>query len=192
MERSVLIAAAVIAVLAVAGIYFAIKGNGGNGNGQYAGVALGVEPAGTAQFPQRNCYMGAEPVFGGNGVRVQLAADFLINNYGKELLNGSSVFLIFNNEVVAEARLNQSYANGTLLFDGKREFSFLREFHGAEYSVDRLKRIYSGDENFEYKLAYCNGCVDPVQEGFVFYSNTTQFCCKVPSTMIGSAANSCS
>ena len=181
---------AVAAILIAGGIYFAINSQSGNGKEKYKGISLQADPTGTSQFPRRNCFFGAEAIPGGDGARISLTAAFIIVNKGKELPPGS-IYLIFNNEPILEVPFNQTYPSGATLFGGKRDFSFLSEFRGAGFSQMEIKRIYDGNQDLEYKLAYCIDCVDPVRDGLVFYSSTTQYCCRLPSTSVGNPASSC-
>lgn len=186
MEQNQLIVAIIAVALVLAGAYFLLSG--GTNGGKYSGVSIDVAPTGTAQLPRRNCFMGVEPIFGGGGARVTFACAFMITNYGEDLPAGSDFYLVFNEEPAAKATLDSRYANGSVVFGGKKDFTFTKEFKGSEYSA---QNIHTGGRDFEYKLIYCIGCENPLTEGKVIYTNSTKYCCKLPSVSIGSPANPC-
>jgi hypothetical protein len=188
MERNQLIVVIVAALLVLAGAYFMLFSPKGGG-GKYAGVAISASPAGTSQLPRRTCFMGAEPLYNSDGARVTFTGAFLITNYGVDLPSGSEIYLIFNNEPSANATLTTRYVNGSVVFRGKKDFTFTKELHGSQYAVQNL---YGGGMDFDYSLVYCIACEDPLKEGVTFYTNSTSGCCKLPSQSMGTPANPCS
>lgn len=187
MERNTVIVVILAALLVFAGAYFMLL-KPKTDISKYQGIALSASPIGTTQLPRQNCFMGAEPLYGGEGSRVTFTGAFLITNYGVDLPSGSDIYLVFNNEPSAKETLPSRYANGSVVFDGKKDFTFTKEFHGSQYAIQGL---YGGGTNFEYSLVYCIGCDDPLKEGVVFYTNSTKYCCKLPSQAIGAPASPC-
>jgi hypothetical protein len=189
LQNLVFIGAAAVVILAAV-VYIFFSASSGNG-GRYANVSLGVEPAPTTQIPSKLCFVGAEPIYPqGSGSRITLTAAFLITNHGTQPTDyPASIFLVFNNEVVAEAPLPKSYSPGALLYGGKKDFTFTREFRGLQFTPEK---VYRENVDFEYKLVYCATPCDPLREGKVIYVNSTRYCCRLPSTGVpGGFPSSC-
>jgi len=179
LQNQVLIGAVIIVAIAAV-VYFAFTNGHGNG-GRYADINLDVQPTYTQLKPSKFCFIGAEPTYPqGSGSKITLTAAFFITNIGTKPTDyPASIFLVFNNEVVAETQLPQSYAPGALLYNGKTEFTFTKEFKGLQFTPEK---VYRENVDFEYKLVYCAApCNDPLHEGKVIYTNSTRYCCRLPS-----------
>lgn len=186
-QNQVIIGAVAVVALAVAAYFllFANKPVEATPN-----VLLYIQPTMTTQFPSKTCFIGAEPTYPqGAGSRISFTAAFYITNIGKQPLDyPASIYLIFNDVLAGEYPLTKPYSSGAMVYDGKKEFSFVQEFMGMQFTPEK---VYKENVDFEYKLVYCpSPCTDPLSQSQVVYTNSTRYCCRLPSTAIGGGIQS--
>lgn len=181
-----LIAAALVLVLLAAGIYLAVFS--GMQKPSYTGISLGTELAPAGKNPRYTapCYIDVTAMPPPQqGLRVnEFAVGFQITNYGNVSTDfPASIFMVFNDELVLEEKLDQRYPPGSLLFGGKKTFLFgPRDFPGSSFSP---VMIYNRQVELKYKLIYCaQGCIDPLRDGLVFYEGDTRVCQRTPFPLI--------
>lgn len=152
----------------------------GEGREGYEGISIHAEQIPlriSGALPPHTCFVGGEPGPPGSGVvRLTFATSFYIVNYGKEIENGSKIYMVFNGEKVMEKDVEKEHPKGDVIFGKKVDFIFTRDFKGEMDPV----QIYNRKVNFPYQLVFCNTACDPTKDGLVFYENTTEECYRIP------------
>jgi len=183
-QNQIVFGVAVIIIIAAAAAYILLTPAPKAPTGpKFPDVELVVQQTYTTQLPDELCYLSLSPASTGanaNTIVTFVASFFIINMANESTKYPASIYLVFNNTLAGEEKFYYPYESRAMVYGGKKEFGFSgKVFKTLKYSTNFA---YGQRTDINYKLVYCDGsCTDPLLDGKVIYSNSTSYCCRLPS-----------